>query len=186
MKKPRINLKRYLPTPEELRGYKSLRFMGEVLFKPNLWHFNNYSVSWGMLIGGFCGWLPILFQTIPALFLCILIRCNVPVTVAIVWISNPFTMPAMMVFAYQVGARMLGRDPALPVDDLRPETLWNNFFEIFAAVGWPLVLGAVVCGLVTGLLGFTAVRIYYRLRASGYLRHRRQRAPRRRGESGQA
>ena len=159
-----MDLKRYLPTREELRGYRSLRFLRGFLFKHDLWHFNSHSVSFGALIGGFCTWLPIPLQTIPALILCIPLRCNVPVTIAFVWISNPFTMLAMMVFAYGVGSWLLGVSGELAVQDFSPEALWNLVFSssTFAAIWPPLLLGAVVCGAVTGLLGFAAVRIYYR------------------------
>ncbi len=163
--------KKHLPTREHLREIKSLRFLGGKIFEPNLWHFNRHSVSYAALIGGICCFLPIPFQMIPCVILCIIIRCNVPLSIAIVWISNPLTMPPMMYFAYRVGLSILGETSQLESIDMSIEWLTSQI----AMVWQPLLLGALVCGFIMGISGFVSVRLYWRWKISRYWRKRRAR-----------
>lgn len=163
--------KKYLPTREHLREIKSLRFLGEKIFEPNLWHINRHSVSYAVLIGSICCFLPIPFQMIPCVLLCIVIRCNVPISVLIVWISNPITMTPMMYFAYKVGTWTLGRETQLQSIEISFEWLSNQL----GIVWQPLVLGSLVCGFTMGIIGFASVRLYWRWKISRDWRKRRAR-----------
>lgn len=168
-----MDFKRHLPTREQLRNTRSLQFLGHLIFEPNLWHFNRHSLSFAALIGGFCCFLPIPFQMIPAVLLCIWIRCNIPVTIAFVWISNPITLPPMLYFAWHVGAWVLGIERAGPPDEVTLE-----WFSQQVINGWqPLLLGSVICGSVTGITGFLTIRIYYRWRIARYKHRRKSRKP---------
>lgn len=165
-----MKLKRHLPTREQLKQTRSLRILGDLIFEPNLWHFNRHSLSFAALVGGFCTFLPIPFQMIPTLFICVWVRCNVPVAVAVVWISNPLTMPAMMFFAYQVGAWLMGMESQAVSFDAS----LDGFADQFMLVLQPLLLGCLVCGLTVGLTGFGIVRLYYRWRVARYIRRKQQ------------
>ena len=166
-----MDLKRHLPTREQLKQIRALNFLGHLIFESNLWHFNRHSLSFAALVGGFCCFLPIPFQMIPAVLLCVWLKCNVPVTVAMVWASNPITMPPMMYFAWHVGAWMLGIEQAGP-----PEQVNLDWFREQVISGWqPLLLGTTVCGLVTGITGFLSIRIYYRWRIARYQQRRKNR-----------
>jgi uncharacterized protein (DUF2062 family) len=165
-----MDLRDHLPTREQLRNTRSLKFLGNVIFEPNLWHFNRHSLSYAFLLGGICFFLPIPFQSIPCLVLCAWIRCNVPVAVAIVWISNPITMGPMMYFAYRLGSWMLGHQPEITLED--PSFEW--FTEQLSVIWQPLLLGSLTAGTTIGLSGFIAVRIYYRIRITRYLQRKKQ------------
>lgn len=157
-------MKRYLPTRQQLKETKALKFLGNRIFEPNLWHFNRYSLSFASLIGGICCFLPIPFQLIPAVVLCLWLRCNVPVAVAVVWISNPITMGPMMYFAYLVGTWILGVPEQPTPADPTPE--W--FTQQLSGIWQPLIVGCLACGFTLGIAGFTAVRVYYRWRVTRY------------------
>ena len=163
--------KKYLPKKEDLLEIKSLRILGDKIFEPNLWHFNRHSVSYAALVGGICCFLPIPFQMIPCIFFCILIRCNVPLAGAIVWISNPITMPPMMYFAYRIGCLLLGQPDELNSIDMSIEWLTTQI----ALVWQPLLLGALVCGFTMGTTGYMAVRLYWRRKIIRQWRLRRER-----------
>ena len=163
-------MKKYLPSREQLKNTKSLQFLGDRIFEPNLWHFNRYSLSLAAFVGGMCCFLPIPFQMIPCVFICIAVRCNIPLAVAIVWVSNPITMGPMMYFAYLVGSWMLGTQ--LEVTPLEPSLDW--FLGHLAEVWQPLILGCFFCGLVTGTVGFVAIRLYYRWRIYRYKERKRR------------
>ncbi len=171
-----MTYRKYLPTREQLRNTRGLKFLGDVIHEPNLWHFNRYSLSLAFLIGGICCFLPMPFQTIPCVILCVWLRCNIPVSVAVVWLSNPITMGPMMVFAYKVGAGIMDveRNPS-PLD---PTLEW--FMGQLGEIWQPLILGALVCGITFGTTGFLAIRLYYRWRITRYKRRKREK--RRQGE----
>lgn len=169
-------MKKYLPTREQIKQTRGIKFLGDRILEPNLWHFNRYSVSVACLIGGICCFMPIPFQSLPCVLLCLWIRCNVPVAVAVVWISNPITMGPMMYLSYLVGTWLLGQEQqATPMD---PTLEW--FMGQLATIWQPLFLGNLVCGLVTGISLFLAVRIYYRWRITRY--KQRKLAKRKRGD----
>jgi len=151
-------LKKYLPTREQLRQTRTLRFLGELLFAPNLWHFNRHSVSYACLVGFFCCFLPMPFQMIPATILSIWIGCNIPLTIVIVWISNPITVPPMFYFTYRLGCWMLGNRQEVAQISISLEWLTAQL-----AVVWkPLLLGSFTCGITFGVTSFLLVRLYWR------------------------
>ena len=164
-------MKRYLPTREDVRKLKSLRFLGDMLFQPNLWHMNRHSVSYAVLVGSICCFLPIPFQMLPGVLTCIWVRCNVPITLMIIWISNPLTMGPMMYFAYRVGVFLLGQPKNLQSLEFSLEWLTQQLVVIWQ----PLLVGCLACGGTIGLAGFIAVRLYYRWKISRYWQQRRER-----------
>jgi hypothetical protein len=150
--------RKYLPTKDELRKTKSLQFLGDHIFEPNLWHFNRHSVSYAAFIGIFCCFLPIPFQMIPCVILVVWVRCNIPLAIALVWVSNPVTMPAMMYFTYRLGTWILG-EPNV-VGDIEISVEWLT--AQLSAIWQPLLLGCVLTGLTLGGSAFGLVRIYWR------------------------
>ncbi len=164
-------LQKYLPDKSKLKQSRILRILGKIVFEPNLWHMNRYSVSHGVLIGSICCFLPMPFQMIPCAILCAHRKCNIPVAIAIVWISNPITMAPMMYFAYQLGAWLTGSGINLGTIELSFHWLGLRLAEIWQ----PLILGCLICGLTMGLTGFMLVRIYWRVKINRYKRTRQLR-----------
>jgi hypothetical protein len=164
-------LQKYLPNRSKLKQYRVLSILGDIIFEPNLWHMNRYSVSHGVLIGSICCFLPMPFQMLPCAVLCALRKCNIPIAIAIVWISNPVTMAPMMYFAYRIGAWLTGSEPDLGNIELSFQWLGLSLAEIWQ----PLILGCLICGLTMGLTGFTLVRIYWRVKINRYQTSRRLR-----------
>lgn len=81
----------------------------------------------------------------------------------------------MFYASYRVGAWALGIDLDAPGLEFTLDSLMTNFFSIAE----PLFLGAVICGLVSGSLGFTATHFIWRNRVLRLWRQRqrqRQRA----------
>lgn len=159
-----MDLKKYLPTREQIADIRVLSSLRNFLLEPNLWHMNRYSLSFGFLIGGICCFLPMFFQTVPCVLICIWIRCNVPVAVLVVWISNPITIGPMMYFAYRVGVWMLGTEQEVALLD--PSLEW--FIDQLSIIWQPLMVGSLACGVAFGLTGFIAIRLYYRWRIARY------------------
>lgn len=167
---PKRIIRRYLPNPRTLREYALLRPVSRWLQEPDLWHLNRRSVSLGTLVGLFCAFLPMPFQMLPAAVLAILLRCNLPVAVALVWLSNPLTMPPMMYFCYRVGAWLLDRH----VEPGGVHLNWEWLSANMGNIGYPLLVGSVLCGLVAGLVGMLLVRVSWRMHVVSRWRLRRE------------
>lgn len=162
---PRKLLKKYLPDPTHLRQHKHLRMFGERLADPNLWHMNRRSIAGGTAIGIFCAFLPMPFQMLPAAMLAILFRANIPISIALVWLTNPLTVVPVAWATYHLGALMLGTDTNWSVNDIGLEWMWANYL--------PLLLGSLVVGIVLAIAGWFGAHYVWRLHIRRQW-HRRQ------------
>lgn len=162
-------LKRVIPNPKTIHDNRYLGIFGTLLHDPNLWHLNRRSVSGGVAIGLFVMYSPILTHSLIAAGLAILLRVNLPIAVALVWITNPFTIPPMFYFAYVVGCWILGH-PAAGFN-IHFWMDWHNWFGIMG----PLVVGCLICGAVCSLLGYLTVQALWRWKVVKYLQKRRER-----------
>lgn len=168
-------LRRLIPSRERLREISALRPVAHLLHRTELWHFNRRSVSGAAFVGLFSAFIPVPSQMLLAALIAVFFRVNLPISVALVWITNPITIPPMFYASYRVGAWALGIDLDAPGLEFTLDSLMTNFFSIAE----PLFLGAVICGLVSGSLGFTVTHFIWRNRVLRLWRQRqrqRQRA----------
>jgi uncharacterized protein (DUF2062 family) len=156
---PRKFIKRYIPDQNKLKEQKSLRLFGELLLSQNLWHLNKRSVSGAFSVGLFCAFIPIPFQMLLAAGLALLFRVNLPLSIALVWITNPLTMPPIFYACYLVGAWLMG----IPATNFEFE-LSSEWFSNGLANTWkPFLLGCGVMAIVGAILGNIAARLLWRL-----------------------
>lgn len=168
---PKKLIKKWMPSPEKLRANRSLRFLGDVLHDPNLWHINRKSVSKAFLNGLFFAFIPMPAQMLFAGIASMWLRSNLPISVALVWISNPLTMPPMFYFNYVVGAWILGLHPE-PFA-FQPTMDW--FILKLETIGEPLYLGSLVVAIVAAVVGYFTVDILWRRSTAQTWRARRLR-----------
>jgi uncharacterized protein (DUF2062 family) len=155
---PKKFLKRYLPDPTKIRDIKALAFLGDKLHSPNLWHLNRHSVSRAFAIGLWAMYTPPLpWQQIIAAVLAIYFNANLPIAVALVWITNPLTWVPMYYFAYELGAYVL-KVPVFSFDQ------FSALFSIETALqlGAPLLVGCAILMHVGGVLGYFGVQYLWR------------------------
>lgn len=157
---PKKIFRRYMPDPNSIRDHKYLRmFFGTLLHDPNLWHLNRRSVAGAFAVGLFNAFMPVPFQMVWSAAFAIWFRVNLPIAVALVWITNPFTIPPMFYSCYKFGAWMLGRPPQKFQFELSVEWLMAELGGI-----WPsLLLGCLVIGAISALLGYVSIRLLWRL-----------------------
>jgi len=153
-------IRRYLPHHDEIRGHKHLSWLGSHLHDPNLWHLNRRSVSGAFAVGLFCALIPVPFQMIIAAVVAIVARVNLPLSVVLVWITNPLTMGPIFFFAYKVGTWILDKPILQAAAELEGFEWWLNEIK---AIWKPLLLGSFVCGMLSALLGYCVVRTSWRL-----------------------
>jgi uncharacterized protein (DUF2062 family) len=128
-------------------------------------------VAGAAFIGLFCAFLPIPFQMLIAAVFAIASGCNLPLSVALVWITNPITMAPIYYVTYRLGAWLLSTE--VEVDSI--EMNWDWLMSNLGNIGYPLILGSVVTGLIAGLGGFVLVRVSWRLHVLSRWRSRRAR-----------
>jgi uncharacterized protein (DUF2062 family) len=158
---PKKTLKRLMPSPRRLREVRSLRFLGDWLYQPNLWHINRTSASRAFFVGLFLAFVPIPIQMILAALISLRVRCNLPLAVGLCWISNPVTIPPLFYFSHRVGAAVLGTPPQA----LQFQLTWEWISSSMGMIWQPFLLGCLICGFFFGSLGYFTVQLLWRWQA---------------------
>lgn len=135
-----------LPDRDALLARRWLRPLAHRLGHPALWHLNRWSVSRGLALGLFCGFLVPMGQIFLAAFVALSWRANLPVAAAATLVTNPLTFPPIYYAAYRVGDRMVG-----------------SAGEGLASVSLPTAFGLVAFALVSALAGYGAVQLGWRI-----------------------
>lgn len=159
---PRKLIKRFMPKPEKIRAQKSLGFMASHLADPGLWTLTRTSVSGAFSLGLFVAFMPLPMQMLVAAFFAGLLRVNLPISVGLVWVSNPLTMPPMFFASYRLGAWLLN----LPVSRHSSDGTLDWILTHFNQVWPPLLLGCVILGASFALVANVAVRLLWRWHVS--------------------
>lgn len=155
---PRHLLKRYAPDHTKIRDHKHMQIFGKLLHDPNLWHLNRRSASGAFAMGLFWAMIPIPFQMVGAAASAILFRVNLPISVALVWITNPVTMPPIFYCSYLVGTWLLPHHEARAEQEVSLEWFAQSLSEIWQ----PLYLGSLLMGLLLATLGYVGLRLLWR------------------------
>ncbi len=156
---PRKFLKRYAPTPKAIRENRALSVFGKRLQHSSLWSMNRNTVAKAFAIGLFCAWLPIPLQTVLAAALALYFRANLPLSVVLVFITNPITIPPMFYFAYKLGSFLLGMEPqSVPMD-----LSWTWFTTTLQQIWRPLLFGSFILAIFSSMLGYLSIQIIWRI-----------------------
>lgn len=108
---------------------------------------NRKMITRGILIGLFWAFIPMPMQMLAVVACTPFVRFNVPVAIAMVWLSNPFTMPPMYYMEYLTGNFILGKE-GLPDITLTLDWFSDNIADIFL----PLYVGAAFYSTVVSFL----------------------------------
>jgi len=163
-------LLKLLPKPETLRENRALKPVAHMLQRKELWQINRRSVASAVFVGLFSAFIPVPSQMLLAAVISIFVRSNLPISVALVWITNPVTMAPMFYFSYQLGAWLLGTEATSLEGDFT--FIW--LFENLGAISGPLLLGSVLCGWMLGTVGYITARLIWRSKVMEKWRRRRK------------
>jgi len=166
---PKKTLKRFIPSPARVREVKSLHLLGDWIYAGNLWHINRYSASMAFFIGLFVAFMPIPGQMVLAALLAVLTRCNLPLSVGLVWITNPLTMPGIFYLSYKVGAMIID----VPLQDIQFELSFHWLTNSLTTIWRPFLLGCLICGLFFGSMGYFTISMLWRWRVAYRWRERK-------------
>ncbi len=156
---PKKALKKLFPNPKTIQQHPSLQFLGTLLHEPNLWHLNRRSVSRAFLVGIFFAFMPMPFQMVAAAAVGVIVHSNLPISIGLVWISNPITIPPIFYFTYKVGTSIL-EIPARPFDI---ELSLDWAMRELGAIWEPLLLGSLICAVIFASIGYVGIRIFWRI-----------------------
>ena len=117
---------------------------------------NRKMISRGAVLGIFIAAIPMPMQMAAVLLFMPLFRFNVPIALAMCWLSNPITMPPMYYMEYELGSFMLGIK-AQPVE-LTLEWFSNNMADIFI----PLYFGTFIFAVVSSISAYWAVNHFWK------------------------
>jgi uncharacterized protein (DUF2062 family) len=149
---PKQFFKKYMPNADMIKKHKSLQFLGEKLNDPNLWHLNRRSVSIAFAVGLFFAWIPTPLQMAMAAVGAVYFRGNLPIAIALVWVTNPMTMPPLFYFAYELGLSVLN----LPSVEFSMATVLSGDILI------PFLTGCLILAVIFSTAGYFAIQGFWR------------------------
>jgi len=169
-------LKSITPKREALEKHWALKPFAALVAQPGCWSFHRAGVTRAFALGLFIAFIPptpfFPVHIVVCSILGVLFRLNLPVLYATVFLSNPFTWLPQIAGSLWIGSRLLGVS-LLPL--LRP--LGETPLAALAGRVWaPLLLGALVLGIVAATLGYALAQCVWRLRVLHQLRLRRARS----------
>ena len=168
---PKHLFKKYAPDHETIRNHKHLQVFGTLLHDANLWHMNRRSVSGAFAVGLFWAMIPIPLQMLAAAACAIIFRVNMPISVALVWLTNPITMPPIFYINYLLGAWLM-HSPHVEKDF---EVSMEWFTDSMHLIWQPLYVGSIVVGIILAVIGYASIRVLWRLHIISRFKEKRAR-----------
>ena len=117
---------------------------------------NRKMVSKAVFIGLFIAFIPMPMQMLAVLAVMPFTRFNVPIALAMCWLSNPFTMPPMYYMEYLTGSFILGMETT-PVE-MTLQWFSDNIGNIFI----PLYVGTAFYSVIISSLAYYLVNHFWR------------------------
>jgi len=152
-------LKKHAPHPDKIKNHKHLSWLSKHLHDSSLWNFNRRSISKAFAVGLFCAFIPVPFQMLLAAPGAVIFSANLPLSIALVWITNPLTMPPIFYGCYKLGAWILG----VSIDNdfvMSLEYVW----QVFDTIWQPFLLGCLLVSTISAIVGYFSIQLIYRLR----------------------
>ncbi len=156
---------RPLPRRSNVHRYPVLKWFADTAYKRSfLWSFKGKPIQTALFWGIWISMLPIVgIQMIVVFFISLLVRANLPLIVALQWISNPLTMGPIYFADYKIGMTLLKLIGVNYNQNklLSPEYNWAQFSykELLRLLDTfpPMFIGGSVLGI---FFGVSAVFLY--------------------------
>lgn len=147
---------RHAPSREEVLESRWLRPFGERIKHSELWRFTRRSVPRAVFAGLFIGIFLMVpgLQIVGAALLAIPMRANIPIAVAMTFLSNPLTTPFFLYAAIGVGARIGFHTDLAAFMALRGESVSQWMKWLLSDAAPALVSGLFLIGLGVALVGY--------------------------------
>ena len=151
---------RPLPRRSDVHRYPVLKwFSGMARRRSFLWSFRSREMVIALFLGLIVAFMPLVgIQMLIVFFIALWFRANLPVIIALQWVSNPFTMGPIYYADYKIGMAMmeLFRIAPEPNPLLQPDYDWAHFElrDLGALLDTfpPMMLGGLALGSFIGLV----------------------------------
>lgn len=156
-------IRRNMPTREQLEGN---RFTRPLAKRQELWRFTRRSVPRGVAVGLLVGIFALIpgIQIIGAALLCVPGRGNIPIAVAMTFLSNPATTPLILIVSAIIGNFLGFRADTATVyamiDRGAPIGEWARWF--FSDAAPAMLVGLAVLSVVAAALGYVIAGMIWR------------------------
>lgn len=159
----------WLPSPQKVANMKFMRIFGRSTLNPVLWYVNRKSITRAVFIGTFFGFLPIPFHSILIVAAVLLLEVNLPLALALAWLSNPLTLVPILYVGFWIGAKifkvqMIDKDMMLGV--LHQISNWIKSFghaHVDLSLAKILISGLIIEALFFAVLFYAMTEISWRL-----------------------
>ena len=141
-----------------------LRGMRPWLDRHDVFSFNREPLARGVAIGMLCGLIPGPLQILGSLGLCAWLRGNVIAAALATAYTNPLTIVPLYWLAFQIGALLLPGQHLVPPFAFPQGNLaeWASAMGVWmAALGWPLLLGLPVMGVLLAAIAYALVQMFF-------------------------
>ncbi|MDF1877552.1 DUF2062 domain-containing protein [Sulfurimonas sp. SAG-AH-194-L11] len=137
------------------KSEKLQAFIKKSKISPEFLKANRKMISRGVVLGLFIAFIPMPMQMAAVLLFMPIFRFNVPLAIAMVWITNPFTMPPIYVIEYYTGSFFLGTH----VQEVEMTLEWfsDNIDDIFI----PLYTGALFYSITVSTAAYYLVNYFW-------------------------
>lgn len=138
----------------KFQNSKAIAKLSEYLNATQLWEFTPSAIQKGVALGVACSWIPMPFHTTIAVFLAVLIDCNVLMVITSIWVANPITMPFMYYYAYELGSYIMD----VHVDNLQFHLSIKDMLHDLHEIWQPFLLGCMILGIISGAIVYITLR----------------------------
>jgi len=157
-----------------------IRPVAHLLLRPALWRFTRRSVPRGIGIGFFVGILVMVpgIQPVAAAFAALPFRANVPLSVAVTFLTNPLTTPLVLMGSLWIGSDLFGfpADPGSMVEMIQEGASLTDWWTWLLSTAAPAMLsGLIVLAAVVGLASYFIAGLIWRLWITTKWRRRKAR-----------
>lgn len=162
----RKRVQRHIRKSRDIREHRILGYFGKAFDRRQVWHVTRHSVARAFAVGIFSAYLPIPFEIIIAAILAFALRANLPISVLLVWISNPFTWALLWGPPYMLGAALLG-EPEVAEPVFTRSWILENYEALF--------LGCLLVGVAMATAAYFTIQLLWRMDVVKQWEQRRER-----------
>lgn len=149
---------RFLKHPRKLRQRPVMRWFARHFLDKHVWKPTQHTLSGGMAVGMFITLQLLPIQTPSAVILAAIFRVNIPIAIAMCWLSNPFTIPFLAWVEYAIGKWFLAFYTAVPATPF-PEHLPDSMVDAWVVLkehAPVMLVGGILLGAVAALFSYLA------------------------------
>jgi uncharacterized protein (DUF2062 family) len=168
---PRRFFRKFALKRDRFHGLWFLAPFGHLLHDTRLWGIRRRNVVPAFALGLFIAFMPVPGHVLIAALVALALRINIPIAALTTFASNPLTIGPMFFLAYRVGLRLLSLRPQPFNFEL--SLVW--FSDRFVLIWQPLLLGCLLMGAASALIGYIALDMLWRASLADYLDARRRR-----------